>query len=228
MASGANKGTNRFKTSVDIRVQNRISKLKNILSALKSSHIVFDNVSALANYTVATFNSMIDIEEGQAASTPKKGEGKIDRTTLLRKNGKYRYFLDSYFVNSEKRDLTSQNVQLLTEQLELLNLRNEIKALNKFIDLNLNTDSQNLVASTKNKGNSAIFEDNNYNHTEALDACHKVIMFIIEATEGLLILENEGIANVIHQGRDRTVVDSKLLKKTKIKDSQVFKGYSNE
>ena len=53
-------------------------------------------------------------------------------------------------------------------------------------------------------------------------------MFIIEATEGLLILENEGIANVIHQGRDRTVVDSKLLKKTKIKDSQVFKGYSNE
>ncbi|WP_348708484.1 hypothetical protein [uncultured Pseudoalteromonas sp.] len=228
MARGASKGTNRFKTSVDIKVQNRISKIKEILSSLKSSHIVFDNVSVLADYTVKTFNSMIDIEESHAASMSKKGEGKIDRSTLLRKNGKYRYLLDSYFVNSEKRDLTSQSVQLLTEQLELVNLRNEIKALNKFIDLNLNTDSQNLVASSKNKENSAIFEDNNYNQMEALDACHKVIMFIIEATEGLLILENEGIANVIHQGSDRTVVDSKLLKRTKIKDSQVFKGYSNE
>lgn len=53
-------------------------------------------------------------------------------------------------------------------------------------------------------------------------------MLIIEATEGLLILENGGIANAIKKGSNRTVVASELFKKTKMEDSQIYKGYSND
>jgi hypothetical protein len=226
---GAEKGENRFKQSIDKKVDNRAEKITQILKSLKSSQISFETISALADYVVKTFNSMIDIEEKQAVTPLKKGEGKIERTTLLRKKGKYRHLLDSYQIALGSTPSSETDALSLAEKLELVNLRSEVDGLNKFIDANINVINNKSLSSPSNKRPPKASKDiDDYQYIEALDACHKTIMLIIEATEGLLILENGGIANAIKKGSNRTVVASELFKKTKMEDSQIYKGYSND
>ncbi|MBT82846.1 MAG: hypothetical protein CL587_20935 [Alteromonadaceae bacterium] len=224
---GAKKGENRFKTSSDTKVSNRIDKINQILSSLKLSQIAFETISALADHIVRTYNAMIDIEEKQLLTPLKKGEGKINRTTLLRKTGKYRHLLDSYQIALGSNSPSESDALSLAEKLELVNLREEVNALNKLIDSSINLEGQTSPFEPQTKENSATLQSHDANHIEALDACHKTIMLIIEATEGLLILENNGVSNVIKNGSERTVVDKKLFCKTKIEDSQIFKGFSN-
>lgn len=226
---GAKKGINRFKVSVENKVSIRVNKIKQILHSLKSHNIAFDNVSALADYITTTFNSMIDIEEGFAVSAIKKGEGKINRTTLLRRSGKYRCLLDSYLIALNQNKPSESEALSLTEKLELVNLRNEVKVLNDFIDSNTNVDNQTSTVSIDNKSDSvALIGSQNNDNIDAIDACHKTIMLILEATEGLLILEKDSIVNAIRSGSARTVVGNELFLKTLIKSSQTLKGFIND
>lgn len=225
---GAKKGENRFKSSADKRVNNRVDKIEQILSSLKSSQISFETVSALADHVMRTHNAMVDIEEKQSITPLKKGEGKIDRTTLLRKTGKYRHLLDGYQIALGNTPPSESDALSLAEKLELVNLKEEVKALHNFIDSNIQEkDDLPPFESLPNK-NSAELKEHDAKHLETIDACHKVIMLIIEATEGVLILENNSVANAIKSGSDRIVVEKKLFDKTKLATSQIFKGLSND
>lgn len=190
MPRGAKIGENRFRQHVELCTAEREDRLLSIVIDIQRSKILFRSLTSMSHYVAKKFNE----------SECSRGK-KITNTTILR-NPRYRdillrlYLGDTQLIGDNKT--TSETLQLRLENERIKN------ALMK-ADLEI----RKLESALAEKKRNSNFDDNGFSITN-LDACYKIILSILEASNGVYVITDNGIidkSNVF----DNVVVSKKLL-----------------
>lgn len=232
MTRGAKQNENRFLSSQQNGISNRKKKIRKIILNLSKSQVHFENPTRLAKFISETINSELkeiakshgdEIKllalEGKVEAKKaklKRNEGRIVHTTLLRSEH-YRPMIDQYFLKDKRKisDNVSSEKTLILE-LENVELRSNIKALNNYI---ANQDAKFVADRTvKTNKDMNIHEGN---AVFSLDACYKVIMNLIEESDCVFIIDDGQIKNSAKSIND-VVASKDLMKKSGLFESQLF------
>ena len=232
MTRGAKQNENRFLSSQQSGISNRKKKIKKIILNLSKSQVHFENPTRLAKFIAETINSELKeiakshneemkllVLEGKVEAKQtklKRNEGKIVHTTLLRSEH-YRPMIDQYFLKDKRKisDNVSSEKTLILE-LENVELKSNIKALNNYI---ANQDAKFVADKTvKTSKDISIHEGK---AAFSLDACYKVIMNLIEESDCVFIVDDGQIKNSAKSIND-VVANRDLMKKSGLFESQLF------
>lgn len=190
MPRGAKIGENRFRQHVELCTAEREDRLLSIVIDIQRSKILFRSLTSMSHYVAKKFNES-ECSQGK----------KITNTTILR-NPRYRdillrlYLGDTQLIGDNKT--TSEALQLRLENERIKN------ALMK-ADLEI----RKLESALEEKKRNSNFDDNGFSITN-LDACYKIILSILEASNGVYVITDDGIidkSNIF----DNVVVSKKLL-----------------
>lgn len=190
MPRGAKIGENRFRQHVELCTTEREDRLLSIVIDIQRSKILFSSLTSMSHYVAKKFNES-ECSHGK----------KITNTTILR-NPRYRDILlrlhlgDTQLIGDNKT--TSETIQLRLENERIKN------ALMK-ADLEI----RKLESALAEKKRNSNFDDNGFSITN-LDACYKIILSILEASNGVYVITDNGIidkSNIF----DNVVVSKKLL-----------------
>ncbi len=190
MPRGAKIGENRFRQHVELCTAEREDRLLSIVIDIQRSKILFRSLTSMSHYVAKKFNES------------KCSQGKrITNTTILR-NPRYRdillrlYLGDTQLIGDNKT--SSETLQLRLENERIKN------ALMK-ADLEI----RKLESALEEEKRNSNFDDNGFSITN-LDACYKIILSILEASNGVYVITDDGIidkSNIF----DNVVVSKKLL-----------------
>lgn len=190
MPRGAKIGENRFRQHVELCTAEREDRLLSIVIDIQRSKILFRSLTSMSHYVAKKFNES------------KCSQGKrITNTTILR-NPRYRdillrlYLGDTQLIGDNKT--SSETLQLRLENERIKN------ALMK-ADLEI----RKLESALEEEKRNSNFDDNGFSITN-LDACYKIILSILEASNGVYVITYDGIidkSNIF----DNVVVSKKLL-----------------
>lgn len=190
MPRGAKIGENRFRQHVELCTTEREDRLLSIVIDIQRSKILFRSLTSMSHYVAKKFNEL-ECSHGK----------KITNTTILR-NPRYRgillrlYLGDTQLIGDNKT--TSETLQLRLENERIKN------ALMK-----AELEIRKLESALAEKKRNSNFDDNGFSVTN-LDACYKIILSILEASNGVYVITNNGIidkSNIF----DNVVVSKKLL-----------------
>jgi hypothetical protein len=190
MPRGAKIGENRFRKHVELCTAEREDRLLSIVIDIQRSKILFRSLTSMSHYVAKKFNES-ECSQGK----------KITNTTILR-NPRYRdillrlYLGDTQLIGDNKT--TSENLQLRLENERIKN------ALMK-ADLEI----RKLESALEEKKRNSNFDANGFSITN-LDACYKIILSILEASNGVYVITENGIidkSNIFNN----VVVSKKLL-----------------
>jgi hypothetical protein len=215
---GANKGDNRFSSFRKPAEEKRFKNIKIALSNLSNSNAIFPNATSLSKQVTSIINAQIEIAiESMPPDTKfRKGEGRITYQTLL-KNKNYRHLIDAYFIDAKK--VSKSSVELsnkLQYDLDTTNLKSEVNRLNMVIEKHFIED--NVTPKLSYKSSSK----NDVEVQKRIDACHKIIMTLIEETEGQIIFQDNTIINLVKSPTNNKVVNKEMLKNSGLLESQLF------
>jgi hypothetical protein len=204
MTRGAKKGDNRFKGYIEEKEQYREQEIFEIVSSLSQQNLRFQSVSACAIHVAERFNS-------QQKKDNLKHKA-INKSTILR-NSKYRKVIDEYFnQHSKSISNNTKDAEILTLGIENDDLKNEVKRLTLFIENN------NLLSSKSLPPIVAPQASNTKDMSKSLDACHKIILSLIEDADGLFSFDGDKIIN------DTKIVDNEITNSKIISDSGILKS----
>ena len=219
MGSGAKKGDNRFGAHQAKKQQLRLELLKRVLRDITKRKQVYPNEWQLADYVASEINIILKVEYPDVAA---KKNGLVHPTTLVRKGTKYKVELEKHLLKSEKASSTNEmRAEILTYQLEISTLKDELAVLKNFAKKNLGQVSEkSLPALTKNNSDEQI-------DTREKDATYKIIMSLVEASESVFVFDNGKIINC-SKTINNVIADENLLRTSGLLDSYLFKGLEKD
>ncbi|ASP46686.1 hypothetical protein [Cognaticolwellia beringensis] len=215
MSRGANKGDNRFGSHQVDKVALRTKLIKSVLRELTKRKITFPNVTQLGEYVAEEVNRVLKHEYPDIFATKR---GPISANGVVRPGSKYLNYLEKHLLASAKSDnLNELQVRVLTYQLEISQLKDELTAIKNFAKKNL--------AHVNNKPLPELPADNIEQHSTAiaLDATHKIILALVQASDGVFIFDDNKIINC-SKTANNVVANEKLLISSTIFDSYLYKG----
>lgn len=215
MGRGAKKGDNRFGSHQVDKVALRTKLVKTVLRELTKRKISFPNVTQLGEYVAEEVNRVLKYEHPDIFVTKR---GPITANALVRPGSKYLNHLEKHLLASEKSDsLNELQARILTYQLEISQLTDELTAIKNFAKKNL--------AHVNNKPLPELPADNidQQSTARALDATHKIILALVEASDRVFIFDDNKIINC-SKTANNVVANEKLLISSTILDSYLYKG----
>jgi hypothetical protein len=216
MGSGATKGDNRFGVHQAQKQHLRLELLKRVLRDITKRKQVYPNEWQLANYSAKEINAILKAEYPEVAA---KKRGGVHPTTLIRKGTKYKVELEKHLLKSEKASSTNEmRAEILTYQLNISTLKDELSILKNFAKKNLAQVSEKSISIPSKKNNN---EDINI---RALDATYKVIMSLVEASDGVFAFDNGKLIN-LSKTVNNVIADENILETSGLLKSYFFKGF---
>ena len=219
MSRGANKGDNRFGSHQRDKVELRTKLVKTVLRELSKRKIPFPNVTHLGDYVAVEVNRVLKDEHPEIFSTKR---GPITANALVRPDSKYLIHLKEHLLANKKSDsLNEIQANILTYQLEISELKDELTAIKNFAKKNL--------AHVNNKSLPELPADNidQQSTTRALDATHKIILALVETSDEVFIFDDNKIINC-SKTANNVVANEKLLISSTILDSYLYKGTNQD
>lgn len=215
MSSGAKKGDNRFGSHQVDKVALRTKLIKAVLRELTKRKISLPNVSQLGEYVAEEVNRELKHEYPDIFATKR---GPITANAIVRPGSTYLKYIEKHLLASAKSDsLNELQARIFTYQLEISQLTDELTAIRKFAKKNL--------AHVNNKPLPLLPADNidQQSTAIALDATHKIILALVEASDGIFIFDDNKIINC-SKTANNIVANKKLLISSTILDSYLYKG----
>lgn len=211
MGSGAKKGDNRFGAHQKKKQNLRLELLKRVLRDITKRKQVYPNEWQLADCVAKEINAILMAEYPEIAA---KRNGLIHPTTLIRKGTKYKVELENHLLKNEKvSSINEMRAEILTYQLEISTLKDELAVLKNFTKKNLaHVGGKSISAPSKNNDN-----------TRALDATYKIIMSLVEASDGVFAFDNGKLINLT-KTVNNVIADEIILKTSGLLESYLFKG----
>jgi hypothetical protein len=221
MGSGAKKGDNRFGEHQAKKQNLRLELLKRVLRDITKRKQVYPNESQLAEFVANEINVILKAEYPEIAS---RTRGLVYPTTLMRKGTRYKVELEKHLLKSEKVSSTNElRAEILTYQLEISALKDELAVVKNFAKKNLSqVSTRSISAPTKNNDN-----DNEQLDIRALDAAYKIIMSLVEASDGVFAFENNKIIN-LSKTVNNVIADEDILKSSGLLNNYLFKGLEKD
>lgn len=219
MGSGAKKGDNRFGAHQVKKQQLRLELLKRVLRDITKRKQVYPNEWQLADYAAKEINIILKAEYPDIAT---KKRAMVHPTTLVRKGTKYKVELEKHLLKNEKVSSTNEmRAEILTYQLEISTLKDELAALKNFAKKNLGQVSgKSLPALPENNDGEQI-------NVRAIDATYKIIMSLVEASESVFVFDDGKIINCA-KSVNNVIADENLLRTSGLLDSYLFKGLEKD
>jgi hypothetical protein len=175
MSRGAKIGENRFREYVDIFTSAREDQLLSIVIDIQREKLTFKTLTSMSHYVAKRFNEHCHSESK-----------KITNTTILR-NSRYRAILLRLYLDDTK------SINENTTSAEILELRLENERLKKSLmkaDEEIKKIERSLEEKTRNFRE---FDDGC--DIVALDACYKIILTILEGSNGMYVISEDGIVD---------------------------------
>jgi hypothetical protein len=220
MSRGAKSGDNRFSSHQAEKVDLRLSLIKTVLENIKNRKMSFANKWQLSTYVCDEVNKILEIEHPEVYKKPR---GKITVPTISTKNAAYSRELDKHLVAQQKENRYSEQIAATFKlELEIDELKEEITRLNKYIAL-LNQNSQRQTPKLAEQDTNLKTMNDGLCNPIALDACHKIILALLEASEDMLVIHESQIEDPTRTV-DNVVVNKELLEKSGLLDNYLFKG----
>ncbi|WP_218355100.1 hypothetical protein [Alteromonas lipotrueiana] len=219
MPRGAKKGENRFGDHQTEKVDLRLELIKRVLENVKAWKMSFPNLWQLSQYVSNEVNLILKEEYPEIFAKPK---GKITAPTISTKNETYKRELEKHLQSQNLENQYSEHVARIFElELKIDELNDENQRLNKFIK------SSNIAGSVKSLPNKPLTETDDVAQSLALDACHKIILALIEASDGVFVFNDNQIEDP-SQTADSIVVGKEQLEKSGLLSSYLYKGSGDE
>ncbi|WP_370259821.1 hypothetical protein [Idiomarina sp.] len=219
MVRGAKRGENRFGDHQAKKVDLRLTLIRRVIENIRHRRITFPNKWQLSQFVCDEVNNILKKEYPEIYSRPR---GKLTVPTISTKNQRYSRELDRLLSEQESENNYSEKVSRIFElELELDELKDENQRLNKYIS----------SISQKDKNNKGIEllegTDDRDDDMVKVDACHKIIMALLEASDETLIINDDQIEDSSRIA-DKVVVCKTLLKQSGLLESYLFKGWESE
>ncbi|WP_421327539.1 hypothetical protein [Aeromonas veronii] len=197
MTRGAKAGENRFNSYTERNILKRKDILSSLIFEIKMEKLIFNSITSMSKYLAKRFNEVTS-----------KGKH-ISNTTILR-NPLYRTLLTkAYNEHSKSISNIVSSTQALELKLDNYNLKRKLSLANDTI---INIKSE---ISEKHHPLPIDVE----NTMKSLDACYKIIILLIEKSNGVFIMNDKGI---IDQSNiyNNIIVPKKLLETSNILNYQ--------
>ncbi|GAA0811363.1 hypothetical protein GCM10009111_03770 [Colwellia asteriadis] len=219
MGSGAKKGDNRFGAHQLKKQQLRLDLIKRVLGDITRRKQVYPNEWQLAAHVSEEVNRILKLEYPKIAE---KERSLVHPTTLVRKGTKYKIELEKHLLKSEKlSSINEMRAEILTYQLEISELKDELAAFKNFAKKNLGQVEGKML--TTSSANSVNKQDD----ARALDAAHKIVMALVEASDNVFSFNDGKIINC-SRTVNNVIADENMLETTRLLDSYLFKGFEKD
>lgn len=219
MPRGAKKGENRFGEHQNEKTDLRLDLIKRVLGNVKEWKMSFPNIWQLSKYVSNEVNKILKDEYPLIFAKPK---GKITAPTISTKNESYKRELEKHLLGQSLENKYSEQVAKIFElELEIDELKDEVQRLNKYIK------SSNITGNIKSIPEKPLTNLDSQAQILALDACHKIILAMIEASDGVLVINNSQIEDP-SETTDNVVVSKAQLEQSGLLESYLFKGFADE
>lgn len=219
MGRGAKKGDNRFGSHQSEKMNLRMHLVKQVLRNFTKRKVPYTSLSQLGDYVAEEVNKILEKDHPETFT---KKRGPITANGLVRTGSKYKLILENHMLANKKSDsLNEMQARILSYQLEISDLKDELTAHKNFAKKNL---------AHINKKPLPELSANNIDHqsnTRALDAAQKIIMALVEASDGVFSFENKKIINCT-KVVNNVVADEEKLNTSGILDSYLFKGVGKD
>ncbi|ELI6421075.1 hypothetical protein RRM51_000440 [Aeromonas veronii] len=188
MTRGAKAGENRFNSYIEYKILQRKDMLSALIIDAQRGKLVFNSITSMSKYLAKRFNEI----------TCKSKH--ISNTTLLR-NPVYRaILLKAYNEHSKSIVTITSSTRMLELKLDNNELRKKLLLANETI-MNIRSEISDTHHATPI----------NVEHTiKSLDACYKIIILLIEKSNGVFIINDKGIVDQSNL-YNNIIVSKKLL-----------------
>lgn len=219
MVRGAKKGENRFGDHQAEKLDLRLELIRQVLKNVKEWKMSFPNIWQLSKYVASEVNKVLQEEHPTIYAKPR---GKITAPTISTKNVVYRRELEKHLQSESLENQYSESVSKIFElELRIDELTDENKRLQKYIQFS-NIDTTKLQHDKPPQT-----ESEHRAEAIALDACHKIILSLVEASDEFFIFNDDQIEDS-SRIVEPVVVNREQLSQSKLLDSYIYKGFVDE